>query len=139
MQHHILEEWILHILFFLANILRFICFRDPEPQILDYRTQQYKLFPYLAASFAERYAGIQLWKMYTDVVSELVGGDLERLPEVNYFICLSTYCTEINILLILLALFRVFAEYRSAVSCCCSGETCCLQVQVHACYRENVF
>jgi len=76
----------LHILFF-ANIVHFICFRDPEPQILDYRTQQYKLFPYLAASFAERFAGIRLWKMYRDVVSELAGGDLERLPEVNCFIC----------------------------------------------------
>ena len=101
-QHHILEEWILHILF-LANILLFICFRDPEPQILDYRTQQYKLFPYLAASFAVRFAGIQLWNMYKDVVSELAGGDLERLPEVKCFICLCTYCTEINIHFLLLS------------------------------------
>jgi len=102
---------------FFANILRFICLRDPEPQILDYRTQQYKLFPYLAASFAERYAGSRLWKMFTDVVSELEGGDLERLPEVNCFICLCTYCTEINIYLLLLALFRVFSKYHSGVCC----------------------
>lgn len=60
---------------------------DPEPQILDYRTQQYKLFPYLAASFAERFAGIRLWKMYRDVVSELAGGDLERLPELHALSC----------------------------------------------------
>ena len=104
MQHHILEEWILHILFF-ANIFLFICFRDPEPQILDYRTQQYKLFPYLAASFAVRFAGIRLWNIYKNVVSELAEGDLERLPEVKCFTFSCTYCAEINIHLLFLALF----------------------------------
>jgi len=126
-----------HTLLFCQNLL-FICFRDPEPQILDYRTQQYKIFPYLAASFAVRFAGIQLWNMYTDVVSELAGGDLEKLPEVKCFICLCTYCTEINIHLLLLALVWVFAQYHSGVCWWCSEETCCLKVQVHTYYRENV-
>jgi hypothetical protein len=103
--------------FLLCQNLIFICFRDPEPQILDYRTQQYKIFPYLAVSFAVRFAGMQLWNMYTDVVSELAEGNLERLPEVKYFICLCTYCTEINIHWLLLALVLVFAQYHSAVHC----------------------
>jgi hypothetical protein len=132
--------------FLLANILLFICFRDPEPQILDYRTQQYKLFPYLAASFAGRFAAIRLWNMYQDIVSELAGGDLERLPEVKCFICLCAYCIEINLLnaqlnpichllplgahpilhisririkihLLMLTLLWVFPQYCSGVRC----------------------
>jgi acyl-CoA oxidase len=31
---------------------------EPEPQILDYRTQQYKLFPMLAACFAQKFSGM---------------------------------------------------------------------------------
>jgi acyl-CoA oxidase len=61
------------------------CFREPEPQILDYKTQQYKLFPYLAAVFALKFAGMWLLNMHTEVISEVEGGDLERLPEVRLF------------------------------------------------------
>jgi acyl-CoA oxidase len=59
------------------------CFREPEPQILDYRTQQHKLFPFLAASFAYGFVGKWLSNMHNEVISELEGGDLERLPEVR--------------------------------------------------------
>lgn len=60
------------------------CFRELEVQILDYRTQQYKLFPYLAASFAIRFTAICSWNMYSEVIAELEG-DLERLPEVDMY------------------------------------------------------
>jgi hypothetical protein len=65
-------------------VLLYNCFREPEPQILDYRTQQYKLFPYLAASFALKFTGMWLLNMHEEVISELEGGDLERLPEVVF-------------------------------------------------------
>ncbi|KAJ9577671.1 hypothetical protein L9F63_005751 [Diploptera punctata] len=39
---------------------------EPEPQILDYRTQQYKLFPNLATSLAIKQSASFVWKMYTD-------------------------------------------------------------------------
>jgi acyl-CoA oxidase len=60
-------------------------FREMESQILDYMTQQYKLFPYLAASFAIKFTAISLQKMYSEVAAQLEGGDLERLPEVNLY------------------------------------------------------
>jgi acyl-CoA oxidase len=67
------------------NVLFCNCFRELEAQILDYRTQQYRLFPYLAASFAIRFTAIWLWKMYSDVIAELEEGHLERLPEVDLY------------------------------------------------------
>ncbi|XP_021931442.1 probable peroxisomal acyl-coenzyme A oxidase 1 isoform X2 [Zootermopsis nevadensis] len=66
-----------------------------EVQILDYRTQQYKLFPYLAASFAIRFTAICSWNMYSEVIAELEG-DLERLPELHELLCcLKAICTTI--------------------------------------------
>ena len=50
-------------------------------------TQQYKLFPNLATSFALRFNAIWLWNMYNSVTAELEEGDLDRLPEV-YILCL---------------------------------------------------
>lgn len=60
-------------------------YRHPEPQILDYRTQQYKLFPSIATSIAMTFSANWLWNMYNNVTSELEQGDLERLPEVPVF------------------------------------------------------
>jgi hypothetical protein len=68
---------------FAMNVFLCNCFREMEPEILDYRTQQYKLFPNLAASFAIRFTASWSWKMYNDIISELEGGDLGRLPEVH--------------------------------------------------------
>lgn len=54
-----------------------------EPQILDYQTQQYKIFPVIAMSLAYKFAASWLWDVYNDVTSQLELGDLERLPEVS--------------------------------------------------------
>jgi len=63
--------------------------REGEPQILDYQTQQYKLFPVIATSLVYKFAAKWLWDKYAIVKSELERGDLVQLPEVNtivYFI-----------------------------------------------------
>lgn len=67
---------------------------EPEPQILDYTTQQYKLFPNLAACFALRFNAAWLWNMYNSVTAELEEGDLDRLPELHALsCCLKAVCT----------------------------------------------
>lgn len=53
-----------------------------EPQIIDYQTQQYKIFPAIGISLAYKFAASWLWDVYNDVTSQLEKGDLERLPEV---------------------------------------------------------
>jgi len=57
--------------------------REREPQILDYQTQQYKLFPVIATCIVYKLAAKWLWDRYSTVTSELGQGDLENLPEVN--------------------------------------------------------
>ena len=37
---------------------------EPEPQIMDYQTQQFKLFPALAVSFGFHFASQFLWESY---------------------------------------------------------------------------
>jgi len=53
-----------------------------ESQILDYQTQQYKIFPAIAISLAYKFAASWLWDVYNNVTSQLEEGVLEQLPEV---------------------------------------------------------
>lgn len=55
-----------------------------ECQILDFQTQQYKIFPAIAISFAYKCAASWLWNIYKGVISMLNKGDLELLPEVCF-------------------------------------------------------
>lgn len=52
---------------------------------MDYVTQQYKLFPHLAACFAIGMSAEWIWEMYNNVTAELDQGELERLPEVRLY------------------------------------------------------
>ncbi|KAF7991392.1 hypothetical protein HCN44_002954 [Aphidius gifuensis] len=58
-----------------------------ECQIIDFVTQQYKLFPNLATSFAILLASTAIWDMYNKVSVELNEGALERLPELHALSC----------------------------------------------------
>lgn len=60
---------------------------EPESQIIDYMTQQYKLFPNLAMYFAITTAANWIWNMYNNVTAELHQGELERLPELHALAC----------------------------------------------------
>ncbi|KAI8438108.1 hypothetical protein MSG28_010741, partial [Choristoneura fumiferana] len=54
---------------------------EPEPQILDYVTQQHKIFIGIAACHALRLTANMLWETFHAVTEQLVGGNLQRLPE----------------------------------------------------------
>ncbi|XP_044256836.1 probable peroxisomal acyl-coenzyme A oxidase 1 [Tribolium madens] len=60
---------------------------EPEPQIIDFVTQQYKLFPQIATYFAFQYSGSWLWDIYNNVTNELESGQLESLPELHAIAC----------------------------------------------------
>jgi acyl-CoA oxidase len=60
---------------------------QPEPQIIDFVSQQYKLFPHIATYFAFQYSGTWLWDVYNNVTSELEAGQLESLPELHAVAC----------------------------------------------------
>ncbi|XP_026805001.1 probable peroxisomal acyl-coenzyme A oxidase 1 [Rhopalosiphum maidis] len=60
---------------------------EREPQILDYQTQQYKLFPVIASSLVYKIAAKWLWDKYSAVTSQLERGDLVQLPELHAMAC----------------------------------------------------
>ncbi|XP_013176608.1 PREDICTED: probable peroxisomal acyl-coenzyme A oxidase 1 [Papilio xuthus] len=60
---------------------------EPEPQILDYVTQQHKLFIAIASSHAFYINAMWLWEIYYSVTSQLAGGNLDNLPELHALAC----------------------------------------------------
>ncbi|XP_043266221.1 probable peroxisomal acyl-coenzyme A oxidase 1 isoform X1 [Colletes gigas] len=60
---------------------------EPEAQIMNYVTQQYKIFPNLSACLAFRLAADWIWNMYNNVTAELDQGELDRLPELHALSC----------------------------------------------------
>ncbi|KAM8797094.1 peroxisomal acyl-coenzyme A oxidase 1 isoform 2-T2 [Eudromia elegans] len=56
---------------------------EPEPQILDYQTQQYKLFPLLATAYAFHFVGTYIKDTYRRISADIIDGDLSELPELH--------------------------------------------------------
>ncbi|XP_051996364.1 peroxisomal acyl-coenzyme A oxidase 1 isoform X1 [Xyrauchen texanus] len=56
---------------------------EPEPQILDYQTQQYKLFPLLATAYAFHFVGQYMSKTYHRISGDINQGDFSGLPELH--------------------------------------------------------
>ncbi|CAG4986330.1 unnamed protein product [Parnassius apollo] len=55
----------------------------PEPQIIDYQTQQHKLFICIATAHALQITGDWLWRTFRDVLTEMRGGNTDSLPELH--------------------------------------------------------
>ncbi|XP_053611166.1 probable peroxisomal acyl-coenzyme A oxidase 1 isoform X1 [Plodia interpunctella] len=60
---------------------------QPEPQILDYVTQQHKLFIHIATSHAFRIVGDWLWDTFVQVNLDLRKGNMDQLPELHALAC----------------------------------------------------
>lgn len=60
----------------------FLFHREPEPQILDFQTQQYKLFPLLATAYAFIFVGQYMKDTYSRISGDINQGDFSELPEV---------------------------------------------------------
>lgn len=54
-----------------------------EPQILDYQTQQMKVFPAITAAYAFHFSAQVVRSMYFTIYDEVQSGNLTRLPEVS--------------------------------------------------------
>uniref|UniRef100_A0AAQ4QUI7 Acyl-coenzyme A oxidase n=1 Tax=Gasterosteus aculeatus aculeatus TaxID=481459 RepID=A0AAQ4QUI7_GASAC len=55
----------------------------PEPQILDYQTQQYKLLPLLAMAYAFTFVGQYMRQTYHRISGDINEGDFSELPELH--------------------------------------------------------
>lgn len=56
---------------------------QPEPQILDYQTQQYKVIPQIASVFALIFSARSLSKIQSSVTAKLKDGNTDLLPELH--------------------------------------------------------
>ncbi|XP_060774936.1 peroxisomal acyl-coenzyme A oxidase 1 isoform X2 [Neoarius graeffei] len=56
---------------------------EPEPQILDYQAQQYKLFPLLATAYAFTFVGQYMTDTYHRITGDINQGDFSQLPELH--------------------------------------------------------
>uniref|UniRef100_A0A8C2W3I7 Acyl-coenzyme A oxidase n=1 Tax=Chinchilla lanigera TaxID=34839 RepID=A0A8C2W3I7_CHILA len=56
---------------------------EPEPQVLDFQTQQYKLFPFLATAYAFHFVGSYMKDTYHRINESIGQGDLSELPELH--------------------------------------------------------
>ena len=57
--------------------------KESEIQVLDYMTQQHRLFPLLATAYAYRFLGVWMDQLYSDVMDRLERKDFSTLPEVH--------------------------------------------------------
>ena len=57
--------------------------KESEIQVLDYMTQQHRLFPLLATAYAYRFLGVWMDQLYSDVMERLERKDFSTLPEVH--------------------------------------------------------
>ncbi|XP_067666720.1 peroxisomal acyl-coenzyme A oxidase 1-like [Haliotis asinina] len=57
--------------------------KGEEAQVLDYQTQQYRVFPCLATSYALWFAGRYMVDVYLRVTEQIEKGALEELPQLH--------------------------------------------------------
>ncbi|KAG6557960.1 hypothetical protein Mapa_000139 [Marchantia paleacea] len=55
----------------------------PETQVIEYATQQSRLFPLIASAYAFRFVGEWMKSLYDDVLARLAANDFSTLPEVH--------------------------------------------------------
>lgn len=74
---------------------------EPEPQVLDYVTQQHKLFISIASSHACRVVGQWVWNRYTKVIAQIGEGNMSELPELHALTCcLKAVCSRDGLALV---------------------------------------
>ncbi|XP_059058434.1 probable peroxisomal acyl-coenzyme A oxidase 1 [Achroia grisella] len=68
---------------------------EPEPQILDYLTQQHKVFINIATSHAFRITGRWLWNTMMGILKDISEGKMEQLPELHAIsCCMKAVCSQ---------------------------------------------
>jgi len=54
-----------------------------EPPVLDFQSQQYRLFTQLATAYAFTFAGMHMRNMYFSINAEIMEGNVDALPELH--------------------------------------------------------
>jgi len=56
---------------------------QPETQVIDYQTQQYRLVSQLATAYAFHFTGEYMLKLYDELQAGIGANDMSGLPEVH--------------------------------------------------------
>ncbi|CAI4228786.1 unnamed protein product [Auanema sp. JU1783] len=56
---------------------------EGEVQIIDYQTQQYRIFPQLARAYAFIFAAYEIRDLYMQLTEQLIEGNVDLLPEIH--------------------------------------------------------
>ncbi|KAF1771591.1 hypothetical protein GCK72_003418 [Caenorhabditis remanei] len=56
---------------------------QPEVKVLDYQTQQHRLFPSIARAYAFQFAGAETVKLYEHVLKEMKSGNVELMADLH--------------------------------------------------------
>ncbi|KAK3086444.1 hypothetical protein FSP39_018477 [Pinctada imbricata] len=68
---------------------------ERETKILDFQTQQYKLFPALAMAYAFMFTSRSVTRKYNEIFPEIQKGDMRRLPELHSLTAgLKAFCAQ---------------------------------------------
>nr|XP_028700132.1 peroxisomal acyl-coenzyme A oxidase 2 isoform X4 [Macaca mulatta] len=72
---------------------------DPEAKVLDYQTQQQKLFPQLAISYAFHFLAVSLLEFFQHAYTAILNRDFSLLPELHALstgmkAMMSEFCTQ---------------------------------------------
>ena len=70
----------------LCSRFNFCIFSAPEPQVINFKTVQQRVFPWLATAYAYYFAGMHVRNMYFVVNGEIQEGNVDMLPEVSGWI-----------------------------------------------------
>ena len=52
-------------------------------KVLDYQTQQHRLFPSIARAYAFQFAGAETWKLYEQVLNGMKSGNVELMADLH--------------------------------------------------------
>uniref|UniRef100_A0A914EM17 Acyl-coenzyme A oxidase n=1 Tax=Acrobeloides nanus TaxID=290746 RepID=A0A914EM17_9BILA len=58
-----------------------------EVKVLDYQTQQHRIFPQLARGLAFRLSGQYIMKLYTQTMDDIRNGDISAVPDLHALSC----------------------------------------------------
>ena len=88
---------------------------EPEAQIIEYKTQQYKLLPGLAMAYATKVTSDCVWRMFKETQMSIAAGDFTMLPEVRRYLMSSKLNRADNqFLLLLMAATTVVKIWNSS-------------------------
>ena len=71
----------------------------PEPQVMDYQTQQYRLYPYLAMAYAFKFISYDLFALFFQAMPEAQSGDNSLMAETHALSSgLKAHCSNMVVL-----------------------------------------